>query len=123
MRYGTLTDGKLVFAPNPLTVGLFNVHNPSGEIYAAAGYLPIVDTPYPQPDEPIDSEDLKYYVHSWEERGGRIVGVWTEAEPPVPDPVPPTLEERVSAVESYTATLGADLDLLLSGATEEELYE
>lgn len=92
MRYGTLSDGVLTYAPNPLHVEGFYIHNPADEQYAAAGYLPIIDTPYP---EPVEGEE-KYYVSSWEEQEGQIVRVWTETDPPAPVPVMPTLEDRVN---------------------------
>lgn len=116
MKYGTLIDGALVMAPNPLHVEGYFVYNPMNEQYADAGYLSIVETPCPVTEE---GEELKYYEASWEEQDGRIVRVWTEAEPPEPVPVKPTLEERVGAVEASTAALSADMELLLSGATEE----
>lgn len=116
MKHGTLIDGAPVMAPNPLHVDGYFVYNPMDEQYAAAGYLPIVETPYPETPE---GEEPKYYEASWEEQEGRIVRVWTEAELPEPVPAKPTLEQRVGAVEASTAALSADMELLLSGATEE----
>lgn len=116
MKYGTLNEGVPVMAPNPLHVEGYLIYNPTDEKYAAAGYLPIIETPYPTASE---GEEAKYYTASWKEQDGQIVRLWTETEPPVPAPVKPTLEERVGAVEASTAALSADLELLLSGATEE----
>ena len=115
MKYGTLIDDNLIIAPNPLHVKGFYIYNPADEQYVAAGYLPIVETPYP---EVIEGEEPKYHAASWEEKDGHIVRIWTETDPPEPIPVKPTLEERVGAVEASTAALSADLELLLSGATE-----
>jgi len=103
-------------APNPLHVEGYNIFNPLDEQYAAAGYLPIIETPYPETPE---DEEPKYCEASWEERDNQIVRVWAESEPPVPAPVKPTWEERLGAVEQATAALSADFELLLSGATEE----
>lgn len=116
MKYGTLIDGTPVRAPNPLHVEGHNIYNPMDEQYVAAGYLPIIETPYPATEEDMEP---KYYEASWEEQDSQIVRLWTEAEPPEPVPLKPTLEERVGAVEVSTAALSAELELLLSGATEE----
>lgn len=116
MKYGILKNGLPVTAPNPLHVEGYNIYNPTDAQYAAEGYLPILETPYPVTEE---GEEPKYYTASWQEEDGQIVRVWAEATPPVPVPALPTLEERVEAVEVSTAALSADLELLLSGATEE----
>lgn len=116
MKYGTMKDGVPVLAPNPLHVDGYFVYNPMDEQYAAAGYLPIIETPYPETSE---GEEPLYYIEKWAEENGQIVRIWTETEPPEPVIQPPTLEERVGAVEASTAALSADLELLLSGATEE----
>lgn len=120
MKYGTLIDGVPVMAPNPIHTDGFQIYNPTDVQYAAAGYLPIIETPYPNTAE---DETPKYYAASWQVQDGQIVRVWTEAEPPEPESVKPTLEERVGAVEASTAALSADLELLLSGATEEAANE
>ena len=117
MKYGTLIENAPVMAPNPLHTEGFQIYNPTDAQYAAAGYLPIIETSYP---DIAEGEEPKYYAASWQAQDGRIVRVWTEAEPPVPVPVKPTLEERVDEVEAFTVALSADLELLLSGATEEE---
>lgn len=116
MKYGILKDGMPVMAPNPLHTEGYQIYNPTSAQYAAGGYLPIIETPYPTAEE---GTEQKYYTAGWEEQGDQIVRVWTETEPPVPVPTKPTLEERVGAVEASTAALSADLELLLSGATEE----
>lgn len=116
MKYGTLIEHVPVMAPNPLHVGKYNIYNPTDAQYAAASYLPVIETPSPTMKE---GEEPKYYKASWQEQDGQIIRVWTETEPPESVPAKPTLEERVGAVEASTAALSADLDLLLSGATEE----
>lgn len=116
MKYGILKDGTPVMAPNPLHAEGYQIYNPTAEQYIAAGCLPIIETPYPAAEE---GAEPKYYTAAWEEQAGQIVRVWTETQPPEPVPEKPTLEERVCAVETSTATLSADLELLLSGAIEE----
>lgn len=83
------------------------VYNPPDSIYVAAGYLPIVETPRP--------DDDNYYTSSWVEQDGQIVRVWTQVDPPEPEPIPPaapTTEERLAALESAMLTMmggGADV--------------
>lgn len=117
MKYGTLIENALVMAPNPLHTEGFQIYNPTDAQYAAAGYLPIIETSSP---DTAEGEEPKDYAASWQAQDGQIVRVWTETEPPEPVPAKPTLEERVGAVEESTAALSADMELLLSGATEEE---
>ncbi len=117
MRYGTLVNGSPVDAPNPLVAGGMMIHNPTDAQYEAAGYLPIIDTPAPEREE----GDETYYAASWNEVDGQIVRVWTETEPPTPEPVAPTLEERLMTAESTIATLETDNLTALEAVAE--LYE
>lgn len=111
MRYGKQMDGGLISAPAILeSEGLVHYH-PSHEMYLAAGYLPVVDTP--KPETPGVT-----YTNRWEEQGGCIVRVWEETTPPAP--VPPTLEERVDTLENHTGELYAALTMILEGVTEDE---
>lgn len=74
MQYGKLENGVLRCAVNPLNFAGFKTYNPPARIFEAAGYLPIEET-----DKP---DDGGYYVSGWEEHEGKIVQVWTAAEPP-----------------------------------------
>ena len=82
--YGKLINGQIIPAPNPLHVNRGMVYNPSGYLYSAVGYKPIVDTPMPEPEDGTEV----YYASHWEEIDGEIVKVWTETDPPEPEPVP-----------------------------------
>ena len=113
MKYGILINNAPAMAPNPLCVNGFQIYNPRDAQYAAAGYLPIVETPCPVAAE---DDEGKYYTASWEEREGRILCVWNEAEVKEPAVGKRTLEERVSAVEASTAELSANLELLIMGS-------
>lgn len=104
MRYGTLTGGQPVPAPNPLRRGLNVIFNPPGEAYEEAGYLPIVETPYP---DVSDLDTAPYYTPSWVELGGQIVRVWTESAPPEPAPEQP---DKLTQLEMAVAELGARMD-------------
>ena len=74
MRYAKLSAGALKYAPRTVTVGRTH-YSPAPESWLAEnGYLPVVETPYP--------DDGKYYAGSWAERDGQIVRVWTETEGP-----------------------------------------
>lgn len=101
MKYGTLIEHVPVMAPNPLHVGKYNIYNPTDAQYAAEGYLPILETPYPVTE---GGEETKYYTASWQEEDGQIVRVWTETEPPMPELDVPTWQEttnnRISSLES-----------------------
>lgn len=46
--YGTLINGIPLPAPNPLHIDGAVIYNPPDSIYAAAGYLPIMETPRPR---------------------------------------------------------------------------
>ncbi len=95
MKYGKLENEILMPAPKPITKdGLVHYH-PSNKLYEELGYLPIVETPNPE----VDSENPKYYDFRWEEQEGKIVKVWFEIEPPVPEPIMPSTEERLTTLE------------------------
>ena len=72
MQYGTLENGKLILAPNPLITGGNMIYNPPNEMYIEQGYLPIERTEPPEAD--------KFYTATWEESDGKIIIVWTETE-------------------------------------------
>lgn len=66
-----------------------------------AGYLPVEETPMP--------DDGAYYAAHWAEQDGKIVQVWTAAEPPSTEPDVPTWEEttnkRISSLENAVDAL------------------
>lgn len=104
--YGLLINGTPLPAPNPLHINGAVVYNPPDSIYAAAGYLPIVETPHP---------DDNYYTASWTEQDGQIIQVWTLTDPPEPEPAQPTApttEERLAALEAaMLAVMGGGADV------------
>ena len=102
--YGKIIDGKLVLAPNPMTVGEYKIYNPHPEYYETEEYLEIIET-----EHPTDTD--KYCEKKYVERDGKIYGEWAEAG--TPEYLPP-LEDRVSAVEAQIT----DTQLALC-----ELYE
>lgn len=101
--YGKLENGELIIAPNPIRLNLFvealgeernfQVFNPRPEQYAQAGYLEVIEEPYPE-------EEGKYFVETYIEEDGKIVGKWVESEPPVIEPTPfELLSNRVMVTE------------------------
>jgi len=95
MKYGRLSNGVLIYAPNPMLHNGMRIYNPSSAVCEAEGYLPIVNT-----EMPADGE--AYYTSCWEEQDAQIVQVWTETELPAEEEVvlSPTTEERLAAVEA-----------------------
>lgn len=89
MDYGTLENGKLSIAPNPLFTNGTMVFNPPAEDYERNGYLPVIRTPYPA--------DGNYCESTWKTIDGQIVRVWSEAEPPI-------IEEQATETD-YLAAL------------------
>lgn len=98
-EYGHAVNGVFVHAPNPLQTAQGMAYHPTGEIYAAYGYLPKVQTDAPEQVE----GDATVYDCRYVERDGACAQEWyaVAAVEPVPtEPPVPTLEERVAAVES-----------------------
>jgi len=95
MKYGRLSNGVLIYAPNPMLHNGMRIYNPSGAICVAEGYLPIVNTEVPENSE-------AHYTSHWEEQDAQIVQVWTETELPAEEEIVlfPTTEERLAAVEA-----------------------
>ena len=96
MRYAKLINNYPQYAPRKLHIGDKVVFNPTDEMLADAGYLPVIET------EPPEVDELHYAEPSYVERDGQIVQEWDVVElPPEPDEVTP--EEA--------------LDIILGGAT------
>ena len=101
--YGKIENGELIIAPNPIRLNLFvealgeernfQVFNPRPEQYVQAGYLEVIEEPYPE-------EEGKYFIETYVEEDGKIVGKWVEADPPVIEPTPfELLSNRVMVTE------------------------
>ena len=101
--YGKLENGELIIAPNSIRLNLFveslgeerpfQVFNPRPEQYAQAGYLEVIEEPYPE-------EEGKYFIETYVEEDGKIIGKWVEADPPVIEPTPiEVLSNRVTVTE------------------------
>ena len=79
-KYGRLTDGAIAYAPYTLTGedGRVTI-SPTAEMYAAAGWTPVEDTP-PSPPEGHHVSSSRHVA-----AGGRIVTEYAY-EPDVPSP-------------------------------------
>lgn len=73
MFYGKLEKDSLIFAPNFIEVGKFNVWNAPQEEMLKAGWKPIKFT---EPPEPPKAE--YEWRASWKETETEIIEVWTE---------------------------------------------
>lgn len=121
--YGKLINGQILPAPNPLHVNRGMVYNPSGYLYSAVGYKPIVDTPMPETEDGTEV----YYTSHWEEIDGEIVRVWTETDPPAeetapaPEMTPAEQRERAYDTEPCVAW-GGEMLTVTQAAQQWEYY-
>lgn len=82
MRYATLSNSQIHYAPRKIRIGDEWIFNPTEQMLINAGYLPVIETEPPEPDERHYSEPR--YV----ERDGAIVQEWELVEieqPPITD--------------------------------------
>lgn len=79
MRYATLSNSQIHYAPNPIRIGNSYIGNPPDSVYAEQGYLPVIETPMPETDE------RHYAEPHWTEEGNQIVQTWEVVEIPVSD--------------------------------------
>ena len=110
-EYGHAINGVFLPAPNPLQTAQGMVYHPTGEIYAAYGYLPKVTADAPEQAE----GDTTVYAYRYVEADGACLQEWyvvVDAEPVPQEPAPPTLEERVAAVESEVADVRGSIDAI-----------
>ena len=77
MRYATLSNSQIHYAPNPIKVGNSYIGNPPNEVYIEAGYLPVIETEPPETDAQHCAEPR------WTEENGQIVQTWTVEEIPI----------------------------------------
>lgn len=90
MMYGKIEGGIFIEAPNPMIIhipeiGDFLTANPTDQMYADAGYLPVELSPEP-------AEAGKIAVPEYEIVDDRIVQSWRI------EPAPPTDTEKIAAL-------------------------
>lgn len=104
-EYAKITEGQIQFAPRQLPrkieidgelVDVITT-NPTGEMLAAAGFLPVVRS-----DPPDDAPEGYYYAAGWAEDDGQIVQTWTLVEDPNAD--------DISAEEALEILTGGEAD-------------
>lgn len=84
MRYAKLINDYPSYAPRKLHIGDKVVFNPTDQMLADAGYLPVIET------DPPEAPEGHHYVSGWEQQGDQIVQIWTLEElPPEPDELTP----------------------------------
>ncbi len=89
MKYATLSNNQIHYAPPRMRIGDAWVYNPTEAQLLSEGYLPVIETAPPEVDE-------RHYAESrWTEADGQIVQSW-EIEA-FPDEVSP--EEIAAAIE------------------------
>lgn len=93
MRYATLSNNQIHYAPNPIIINGRALGNPPGEVYLDQGWLPVRFT------EAQEAEPGWHYEESWSEDGGEIVQGWELVRDP----------DDISADEA--------IDIILGGAT------
>lgn len=109
MKYAKLVNGALQYAPR--NKGSVSNYNQDVTAMLADGYLLVEETAYPK--------DGNNYSANYAEAEGKIVQSWTLV--PIPEPVPPTIEQRVVTLEVVTGLTRAVRELVLvenSGASD-----
>ncbi len=108
MRYAKLIDNYPSYAPRKLHVGNDWVFNPTAEMLTAAGYLPVIESDYPE------VEDNFYAESHWAEKDGQIVQTWEIVEIPITDE---------DALVRYSNELTGANDQTISEAAETMIHK
>ncbi len=82
MSFAKLIDGQARFAPNPILIDGNYVGNPGADLLLREGYLPVVDTPYP---EAPAAEGFRW-VPVWTALDRSIAQSWVQEASPELDP-------------------------------------
>lgn len=107
MRYATLSNNQIRYAPRKIRIGDEWVFNPTDEMLLDAGYLPVIETEPPEPTEGY------YYDPVYEEANGQIVQSWVAEE----IEEPPMMEEDALVRYSNELTGADDPDLISAAET------
>lgn len=101
MKYGILSDGVLGLSPARIILNGKQIWNPSEDQLIQAGYKEIRDTDMPEDPAP----EGQHYESYYEGKGNYIEMVWIIVDDPEPEPVKPTIESRVSDLETLSQPL------------------
>ncbi len=128
--YAKIENGVFIPAPHYLIMGDREIHNPTPETYAEAGFLPVTEAEKPVTPE---GEAPKHYAPTYTEQDGRIVQEWVDTEPPAAAPTEeptvivrtdPVTEARLTAVEEELTATRLQLDVTHAGTASEPIpYE
>ena len=97
--YAKLVNGTLKRAPNKIEYNGKIYFNPKEEILLELGYLPVTYV-----DMPTDAPEGYHYECSWAQTETEILQTWTLMEDVIIEE-PPTVEERIGAVEDVMLEL------------------
>ena len=75
MRYAKLINNSPVYAPNPILIDDAYIGNPTGAVYEAKGYKPVVYS-----DPPGDAPAGYQWTETWSEEDGNIQQGWVLVE-------------------------------------------
>lgn len=102
--YAKLINNTIRPAPKKLCHNGNTIFNPSPDILAEHGYLPVTYA-----DMPTDAPSGQHYESGWEE-GDKIVQTWTLTDDPVYPEPELSAEERISNLETTTDELKSTSD-------------
>lgn len=94
MKYATLINGSVRYAPKTIQWRGHTVNNPSPDKLMELGYLPITYT-----DPPPDAPEGKHYESDWQQTDTEIVQTWNLVDDPVYPDTEPTMQDLMDAVE------------------------
>lgn len=101
MKLGKIVNGELYPLPHVIIVNDMQVFNPTEEHAKQAGYKEIIDTAMPEEPAP----DGQHYEAKYEDAGANITQVWELVDDEEIPPQPPTLEERVTSLETNISAM------------------
>ena len=127
MKYGKLTEGQIVYAPESLDTEAGKLMNPSEASYLAAGWKKVVANP------PAAEDGKAVVVSGWTEDGDTLTCVYKQIEmpaspsgggqggdtPPAPAPVGKRIFSKLKLVAALKA---ADKWVLVKTWLEEKAY-
>lgn len=95
MKYGKVSDGKLILAPHKITLDGMQIFNPTEEQLMQVGYKTITETPMPEEPAP----EGQHYEVQYTDSGDIITQSWVLVDNEPVEPAGQTIEERVTTLE------------------------
>lgn len=100
-NFGKLVDGAITYAPRSLFIDGREIWNPRAETYAAAGYLPVVETS-PSDPAPEGQHWERTGKYALSPDGQSVIAQYTTA----PNPPPPPRRWTRLSIKTALATAG-----------------